>query len=94
MVIINDNLGLFLRRQKEVSEEFSKYISTNIITSQEVWQVILNNPGLKEFNRLVSKNIPFLSISQINEITNKLKNSLLDTKHILHNYTNQKLGTS
>jgi uncharacterized membrane protein YheB (UPF0754 family) len=33
--------GLFLARQKEVTNDFSSYISSNILSSQRVWQSIL-----------------------------------------------------
>jgi len=36
--------GQFLRRQKEVSAEFSKFFAENILTSKKMWFSILNDP--------------------------------------------------
>ena len=34
--------GLFLKRQKEVAAEFCNFISTNVLTSFQIWQTMLN----------------------------------------------------
>jgi len=39
--------GQFLRRQKEVSAEFSKFFATRILTSEKLWHSVLNDPGTK-----------------------------------------------
>lgn len=83
--------GLFLRRQNAVSEEFSSYISSNILTSRRVWQSILSEPNLGEFNKIIRRNIPFLSGVQLAAITNHLRSSLSNSQHALHQYINQRL---
>ena len=37
--------GLFLRRQKEVSADFSNFFATKILTSEQLWHSILNDPS-------------------------------------------------
>ncbi|KAG7364926.1 DUF445 domain containing protein [Nitzschia inconspicua] len=37
--------GMFLRRQKEVAAEFSKFFASNIVTSQQIWNSILTDPS-------------------------------------------------
>lgn len=37
--------GQFLRRQKEVSAEFSRFFANRILTSQNVWHSILTDPN-------------------------------------------------
>lgn len=36
--------GQFLRRQKEVSAEFSKFFATRILTAEQLWKSVLSNP--------------------------------------------------
>lgn len=36
--------GQFLRRQKEVSKEFSNFFAAKILTSKEIWKTILSDP--------------------------------------------------
>jgi uncharacterized membrane protein YheB (UPF0754 family) len=37
--------GMFLRRQKEVAVEFSKFFANNIVNSQQIWNSILTEPS-------------------------------------------------
>jgi len=37
--------GLFLRRQKEVSADFSNFFATKILSSEQLWHSILNDPS-------------------------------------------------
>jgi len=83
--------GLFLKRQNAVSEEFSSYISSNILTSRRVWQSILSEPNLNEFNKIIRRQIPFLSGVQLAAITSHLQSSLSNSQHALHQYINQQL---
>jgi len=39
--------GLFLRRQNEVAKEFSAFFAKNVLTSEKLWQSILNDPTTK-----------------------------------------------
>jgi uncharacterized membrane protein YheB (UPF0754 family) len=37
--------GMFLRRQKEVAAEFSKFFATKIVSSPQIWNSILTDPS-------------------------------------------------
>ena len=39
--------GKFLRRQKEVAAEFSEFFANNVLTSEKLWESILNDPSTK-----------------------------------------------
>jgi uncharacterized membrane protein YheB (UPF0754 family) len=39
--------GKFLRRQTEVAGEFSKFFAQNILTSEQLWKSVLNDPTTK-----------------------------------------------
>ena len=56
-------LGMFLRRQPEVSAEFSQYIANNVLNSQRVWNSILEGPKAEQFRSI--GNTPFGSIITI-----------------------------
>jgi len=56
--------GQFLRRQKEVSVEFSKFFANNILTSEKLWNSVLTDPKTqpsfaalfsRHFQRFVNK---------------------------------------
>ena len=68
--------GLFLQRQKEVSEQFSTYISANILTSQEIWKEILSSPSEKLFGDIIVRNVPFLSGNQVRALVERLQIAL------------------
>jgi uncharacterized membrane protein YheB (UPF0754 family) len=36
--------GMFLRRQKEVAVEFSRYFAQNILTAEQLWKSVLTDP--------------------------------------------------
>lgn len=48
--------GLFLRRQNEVAKEFSSFFAKNVLTSEKLWQSILNDPTTKPTFDLLFKN--------------------------------------
>jgi len=56
-----------------------------------VWQSILSEPNLGEFNKIIRRNFPFLSGVQLAAITNHLRSSLSNSQHALHQYINQRL---
>lgn len=50
--------GLFLRRQKEVSKDFSNFFATKILTSRQLFNSILTDPGTSpNFVKLFSNNV-------------------------------------
>lgn len=50
--------GIFLARQKEVSEEFAKFMANNVMNSQRVWQDIVDGPDTSAFKAIMSTNSP------------------------------------
>jgi uncharacterized membrane protein YheB (UPF0754 family) len=48
--------GLFLRRQNEVAKEFSSFFAKNVLTSEKLWQSILNDPSTKPTFDLLFRN--------------------------------------
>jgi len=47
--------GLFLRRQKEVSADFSKFFATKVLTSRQLWSSMLTDPTtLPEWEKLLA----------------------------------------
>lgn len=48
--------GLFLRRQKEVSADFSKFFANKVLTSRQLWASMLTDPTtLPEWEKLLAK---------------------------------------
>jgi len=39
--------GMFLKRQKEVAAEFSKFFASRIVTSEQIWNTVLTDPSTK-----------------------------------------------
>lgn len=69
--------GMFLKRQKEVSAEFSTYLANNVLTSREIWKSILTGEHSKDFEKIISRNVPFLTSSMIDAIMQSLHQLLL-----------------
>ena len=69
--------GMFLKRQKEVSAEFSQYLANNVLTSREIWKTVLEGAHAKEFEAIISRNVPFLTSSMVQSIMQSLKHQLL-----------------
>lgn len=48
--------GLFLRRQNEVSADFSKFFANKVLTSRQLWKSMLTDPTtLPEWEKLIAK---------------------------------------
>jgi hypothetical protein len=83
---------MFLKRQKEVSREFSEYIAENILNSQKVWQSILGGPRSIEFKNIVSRNVP-LSAGTVGAVISRLQKDVGNiASHPLHEYTDMALN--
>lgn len=53
--------GLFLKRQREVTNEFVNYMTTNVLYSKELWRSILLAPkNYKKFLYYIQSNLPSL----------------------------------
>lgn len=87
--------GLFLTRQKEVSEEFCTYITDKVLNSREVWREILDKTNVFKLQDIISRNVPFLTTTHLNKITDKLRFDLvkLDPSfHPFHGYIDKTLN--
>jgi uncharacterized membrane protein YheB (UPF0754 family) len=83
--------GMFLRRQQEVSQEFSEYIAERVLNSQKVWDGILEGTKCEEFRKIVSRNVPLPS-STITGVIDQLKVLVGRVgSHPLHAYTDATL---
>ena len=94
MININFNflVGMFLKRQKEVSSEFSEYIAKNILNSQRVWQSIMGGTKSDNFREIVRRNIP-LPGAAIGTIIEQMQRNVGDVAlHPLHYYTDVRLN--
>ena len=85
-------LGMFLKRQSEVSREFSEYIAKNILNSQRVWQSIMGGTKSDEFRRIISRNVPLPSGAIAAIITGLQENVGAIASHPLHKYTDIRLN--
>jgi len=56
--------GMFLRRKKEVSAEFSSYLASNVLTSRDIWRNILTGESKLLFEKIV-KEKAFIRLSRI-----------------------------
>jgi len=86
--------GMFMRRQKEVSQDFCSYISSQVLTSQRVWASMLETGPAScvgAFKDIVSRNVP-LPASAISNALATLKIQVGQRgSHSLHEYTNTRL---
>ncbi len=51
--------GMFIRRQKEVSTEYSKIVASKIITIENIFEYIIRGPGSEKLEKIVSKQIEY-----------------------------------
>jgi uncharacterized membrane protein YheB (UPF0754 family) len=99
--------GMFLKRQKEVAAEFSKFFASNIVTSEQIWSSILTDTTTKPtVSIILEKHIKrLLSIASFGllkgipkpELIGKVTASTITKlpSHLptsLHNYVDAALG--
>lgn len=98
--------GQFLRRQKEVSAEFSKFFANKILSSPKLWESMLTDPSTtpaltsmcaKHFKKICT----FISMGlfrgipgpdSINLVARKAIEKLPNHVHVLHGYVDKTLG--
>ena len=83
--------GLFLRRQNEVSKDFSEYICSKVLTSPNVWKSMLEGPKSNNFVNIIKKYtvVPFLSNSVMAKLITDVGGSVT---HPIHEYTEKQLN--
>ena len=97
--------GQFLRRQKEVAAEFSKFFANRILTSHQVWNSILTDPTTspsfyalfaRHFIGFANKVTGLLRINVEPEViqmaTTRAMTKLPDHIPVLHSYIDSTLG--
>mmetsp|Transcript_11941 Transcript_11941/g.24054 ORF Transcript_11941/g.24054 Transcript_11941/m.24054 type:complete len:533 (-) Transcript_11941:145-1743(-) len=97
--------GQFLRRQQEVAKEFSSFFANNVLTSEKLWDSILNDPStkssfgllftnhLKKFANVLSGGVGFLLPGGIlTKASSSALEKLPNHLHVLHPYVDKALG--
>jgi len=97
--------GKFLRRQKEVAAEFSEFFANNVLTSEKLWESILNDPStkpsfdglftkhLQKFACALSGGIGFRPGSKLfSKVAVQAVDKLPNHLHVLHPYVDKTLG--
>ena len=98
--------GQFLRRQKEVSAEFSSFFANKILTSEKLWASVLNDPTtqpafhelfasqFETFLRKVTSGFRFLVLKPetIQLATSKALEKLPNHVPVLYDYMDKTLG--
>ena len=97
--------GQFLRRQKEVAAEFSKFFANNILSSKQVWNSILTDPTTSpsfyalfagHFIKFANRIKGCLRINVEPEVvqmaTNRAMEKLPNHIPVLHSYIDRTLG--
>lgn len=97
--------GQFLRRQKEVSREFSAFFANNVLTSEKLWESILNDPSTKpSFGFLFSKHLQKFACALsggfgfrpgsklLSKVSAKAIEKLPNHLHVLHPYVDKTLA--
>ena len=87
--------GMFLKRQKEVAEDFSKYIAERVLCSKRVWADVLDGTTTDIFTSILASKVPLPS-SQINKAVSRLRDTVgnlaVSALHPLHAYCDVTLG--
>eukprot|EP00571_Detonula_confervacea_P004746 CAMPEP_0172313418 /NCGR_PEP_ID=MMETSP1058-20130122/20159_1 /TAXON_ID=83371 /ORGANISM="Detonula confervacea, Strain CCMP 353" /LENGTH=479 /DNA_ID=CAMNT_0013027063 /DNA_START=188 /DNA_END=1626 /DNA_ORIENTATION=- len=97
--------GKFLRRQNEVAKEFSAFFANNVLTSEKLWDSILNDPSTKpSFDLLFKKHLHkfayalsggfgFLPGGRLfANVAAQAVKKLPNHLHVLHPYVDKTLG--
>lgn len=50
-------IGLFFKRQKEVSAEYARIVTSRILTTKQIFDFIIRGQGAKKFEELVRKHV-------------------------------------
>ncbi|MDZ7604084.1 MAG: hypothetical protein U5K79_00525 [Cyclobacteriaceae bacterium] len=64
--------GMFIKRQREVSEEYSRMVASNIITIESIFEYIIRGPGSTRLRKIVRRQID----KTINETAGVLRSTL------------------
>lgn len=97
--------GKFLRRQNEVAKEFSAFFANNVLTSEKLWDSILNDPSTKpSFDLLFKKHLHKFAYALSGgfgiipggrlfaKLASQAVKKLPNHVHVLHPYVDKTLG--
>lgn len=70
--------GLFIKRQKEVSIEYSKMVASKIITIEHIFEYIVRGPGAKKLSEFVRRQIEIAMKEAVGVSKSLIKISLGD----------------
>ena len=99
--------GMFLRRQKEVAAEFSKFFAENVVNSANIWASMLSDPSTTpNMISIISNRVGgllnvmtlgiFSRLASSDTIVSKISQSIMhrlkDHVHVLHAYVDKALG--
>ena len=97
--------GMFLKRQKEVAEEFSSFFARNVLNSKELWNSILTDPETQPaFHKLFTAHLLKFVSSVTGALQMDIDPAMMSSAaksaiekfpnhiHVLHDYVNEKLG--
>lgn len=97
--------GMFLKRQKEVAEEFSAFFAKNVLNSKELWNSILTDPETQPaFHKLFTAHLLKFVSSVTGALQMDIDPAMMSSAaksaiekfpnhiHVLHDYVNEKLG--
>lgn len=75
--------GMFIRRQVEVAQEYSKIVASKIITIENIFEYIIRGPGQKKLEQIVQKQIEY-TINEAAGIIRSLVEISTGSKLFLH----------
>jgi len=91
--------GMFLKRQKEVASEFSKFFANNVLTSERMFGSMLENPDTRSrfeglFSDQVRSYVPafLLPAKAVASLSTKFATGLKSKIHVVHGYVDAQLG--
>jgi len=97
--------GMFLKRQKEVAEEFSSFFAKNVLNSKELWNSILTDPETQpHFHKLFTTHLIKFASSVTSALQVDIDPGMMSSAaksaiekfpnhiHVLHDYVNEQLG--
>ena len=98
---------MFLKRQKEVAEEFSSFFAKNVLNSKELWNSILTDPETQPaFHKLFTAHLIKFASSVTSALQVDIDPGMMSSAaksaiekfpnhiHVLHDYVNEQLGLS
>ena len=87
--------GMFIKRQPQVSEDFSAYIASAVLNAQRVWEDVLNGDSCGLFTDILSSKVPLPRthvVGVVDRLRATIGNGASSVLHPLHMYTDSALA--